>query len=66
MRRLGLTLLMVLGLSSCGGSEEVQIEVRQPAPDCAPQNCQGLRIIDGNAEAYRYDSLNRDPAPSGN
>lgn len=30
-----------------------------PAPDCAPENCQGLRIIDGNAEAYRVDAQRR-------
>lgn len=30
-----------------------------PVPDCAPENCQGLRIIDGNAEAYRVDAMRR-------
>jgi hypothetical protein len=30
-----------------------------PAPDCADQGCRGLRIIDGNAEAYRYDAMRR-------
>lgn len=30
-----------------------------PVPDCAPENCQGLRIIDGNAEAYRLDAMRR-------
>jgi hypothetical protein len=30
-----------------------------PAPDCAAENCQGLRIIDGNAEAYRIDAMRR-------
>jgi hypothetical protein len=30
-----------------------------PTPDCAPENCQGLRIIDGNAEAYRLDAQRR-------
>jgi hypothetical protein len=30
-----------------------------PAPDCAEQNCRGLRIIDANAEAYRYDAMRR-------
>ena len=28
----------------------------QPVPDCQPENCAGLRIIDGNAEAWRVDS----------
>jgi hypothetical protein len=35
-----------------------------PAPDCAAQNCRGLRIIDGNAEAYRYDAMRRIAADS--
>ena len=30
-----------------------------PAPDCAAQGCQGLRIIDANAEAFRYDAMRR-------
>jgi hypothetical protein len=30
-----------------------------PAPDCADQGCRGLRIIDANAEAYRYDAMRR-------
>ena len=30
-----------------------------PAPDCAAENCQGLRIIDGNAEAWRLDAMRR-------
>ena len=30
-----------------------------PAPDCADQNCSGLRIIDGNAEAFRIDAMRR-------
>jgi len=36
-----------------------------PAPDCAAQGCNGLRIIDGNAEAYRYDAMRRAAAESG-
>ena len=32
-----------------------------PTPDCQPENCQGLRIIDGNAEAYRFDAMSRSP-----
>jgi len=34
-----------------------------PAPDCAADNCQGLRIIDANAEAYRHDAANRPADP---
>lgn len=30
-----------------------------PAPDCAADNCAGLRIIDGNAEAFRLDAMRR-------
>jgi len=30
-----------------------------PAPDCASDNCAGLRIIDGNAEAFRIDAMRR-------
>ena len=31
-----------------------------PAPDCAAEGCSGLRIIDGNAEAFRIDAMRRD------
>jgi hypothetical protein len=30
-----------------------------PAPDCAAEGCASLRIIDGNAEAYRVDAMRR-------
>ena len=30
-----------------------------PAPDCAPERCASLRIIDGNAEAWRIDAQRR-------
>jgi hypothetical protein len=30
-----------------------------PAPDCAAEGCSRPRIIDANAEAYRYDALRR-------
>lgn len=42
---------------------------QHPTPDCAPEGCNGLRIIDGNAEAYRLDAMRRaateenDPLP---
>jgi hypothetical protein len=32
---------------------------QQPLPDCHPEGCAGLRIIDGNAEAYRIDAMRR-------
>lgn len=31
----------------------------QPLPDCHAEGCAGLRIIDGNAEAYRIDAMRR-------
>jgi len=34
-----------------------------PTPDCAVDGCKGLRIIDANAEAYRYDAMRRAEAP---
>jgi hypothetical protein len=34
-----------------------------PAPDCAADGCKGLRIIDGNAEAYRYQAMQRAATP---
>ncbi len=30
-----------------------------PVPDCAAEGCASLRIIDGNAEAYRIDAMRR-------
>jgi len=30
-----------------------------PAPDCAAEGCASLRIIDGNAEAWRIDAERR-------
>lgn len=30
-----------------------------PTPDCAVEGCASLRIIDGNAEAYRIDAMRR-------
>jgi len=34
-----------------------------PAPDCAADGCKGLRIIDANAESFRYDAMRRAAAP---
>jgi hypothetical protein len=28
-----------------------------PAPDCAADGCKGLRIIDANAESFRYQAM---------
>lgn len=35
------------------------VAANSPAPDCAPENCKGLRIVDANAEAYRYEAMRR-------
>lgn len=37
-----------------------------PLPDCAADGCSSLRIIDGNAEAYRVDAMRRAAAGDGN
>jgi hypothetical protein len=37
----------------------VQVATNTPAPDCAAENCKGLRVIDGNAESYRFDAMRR-------
>jgi hypothetical protein len=34
-----------------------------PQPDCAPDGCKGLRIIDANAEAFRYQAMQRAANP---
>jgi len=41
-------------------------QAAHPAPDCAPEGCNGLRIIDGNAEAYRLDAMRRAEGDEGN
>jgi hypothetical protein len=40
-------------------TSSAQASSTMPAPDCAADGCQGLRIIDANAEAYRYDAMRR-------
>jgi hypothetical protein len=37
----------------------VAVSANAPLPDCAPEGCKGLRIIDGNAEAFRYEAMRR-------
>lgn len=34
-----------------------------PQPDCVADGCKGLRIIDGNAEAFRYQAMQQTDAP---
>jgi hypothetical protein len=36
-----------------------QATAGMPAPDCAADGCKSPRIIDANAEAYRYDAMRR-------
>ena len=35
------------------------VAANMPQPDCAPEGCNSLRIIDGNAEAWRIDAARR-------
>jgi len=64
MKQIGIALVLAI-LVGCGGVNSVDAPVRatttsnMPKADCEPQNCQGLRIIDGNAEAYRLDALRK-------
>jgi hypothetical protein len=45
--------------SGQSGSAAKVIAASMPAPDCAADGCKNLRIIDANAEAYRYDAMRR-------
>jgi hypothetical protein len=40
-------------------SSAAQVSAAMPAPDCAADGCKSPRIIDANAEAYRYDAMRR-------
>lgn len=63
-------LCALTGLTACGGGAELApssaapayaaTAVQMPVADCAPQACQGLRIIDSNAETFRADAARRD------
>jgi hypothetical protein len=63
-------LCALTGLTACGGGAGPASEaavpayaataVQMPAADCEPQACQGLRIIDSNAETFRADAARRD------
>ena len=39
------------------------LAANMPQPDCVADGCKGLRIIDANAEAFRYAALHRADAP---
>jgi hypothetical protein len=52
------TAAAVIVSGQSGASAQVASST-MPQPDCAAEGCKGLRIIDGNAEAYRYDAMRR-------
>jgi len=43
-----------------------RVAANMPAPDCAADGCKSLRIIDANAEAYRYEAMRRAAADGSN
>ncbi|MEH6437228.1 hypothetical protein [Massilia sp. DD77] len=45
---------------STGAPVAPVVSANMPAPDCAAEGCGSLRIIDGNAEAFRIDAQRRD------
>jgi hypothetical protein len=51
----------VVSSSQAGSAASVAsvASAAMPAPDCAADGCKSLRIIDGNAEAYRYEAMRR-------
>jgi hypothetical protein len=62
---IGFLLCASAGLSACGGAVDAAVKpasgaAPMPVADCAAQACQGLRIIDSNAETFRADSARRD------
>lgn len=46
-------------VASTGPAVAAAAGPNNPAPDCAAEGCTSLRIIDGNAEAYRLDAMRR-------
>lgn len=72
--RILLALPVTVVLAACGGATDIAsgtprtaamvqasptVAAQEPQPDCAPERCAGLRIIDGNAEAYRLQAQQR-------
>ena len=63
---------VLASLTACGGNVDTMSVSASAAPvfaanvaqtpvaDCEPQACQGLRIIDSNAETFRADTARRD------
>lgn len=68
--RIASALILTSLLVACGGNDPAHAPVHtaaatvvpasSPAPDCAAEGCASLRIIDGNAEAWRIDAAHRD------
>ena len=54
------------GASATAGIAVAAAGPNNPTPDCAAEGCASLRIIDGNAEAYRIDAMRRAAADTGN
>ena len=62
-------LCALASLTACGGNVDAALPATPalsahtastPVADCEPQACQGLRIIDSNAETFRADGARRD------
>lgn len=51
----------VISASQMGSAAKVAnvAAATMPVPDCAADGCKSLRIIDANAEAYRYEAMRR-------
>ena len=46
-------------MAKLSASNTIVIAANMPQPDCAAEGCSSLRIIDGNAEAWRIDAARR-------
>jgi hypothetical protein len=68
--RTALSLTLATVLAACGSGTQVDqptrtasmvatVTANTPAPDCAADGCKSLRVIDANAEAYRYEAMRR-------
>jgi hypothetical protein len=43
---------------AAGAPAGIQVaSASMPQPDCAADGCKGLRIVDANAEAFRYQAM---------
>jgi len=53
------------GTGSTGAAPAIPVaSAAGPQPDCAAEGCSSPRIIDGNAEAWRYAAMQRTAAES--